>query len=176
MKLHSLVIAALLTIPVFARAEVSPISIRVEQTTGVDRSKFTKTQEKALKIFVTNGSAADINNLSVKYYFFGHNVKDHEAEILDKGERTASVKAHMTATVETPPAKATATEAHVVAGRGGVKSSNKKGSGFNNGKKVAASGEKLTGYGVQVFEGGKLVADYFSEPSLREKVRGSDRK
>ena len=176
MKLHPLILATLCAVSVFARAEVSPISIRVEQTTGVDREKFKKTQEKALKIFVTNGSSADLNNLTVKYFFFGHSLKDHEAEILEKGERTASVKARMTETVETPAAKATATEEHLVAGRGGFKSSNKKGSGFNNAKKVAASGEKLTGYGVQVFEGGKLLADYFSEPSLREKAAGGDRK
>ena len=166
MKLHSLIFAVLFAAPVFARGEVSPISIRVEQTTGVDRDKFKKTQEKVLKIFVTNGSAADINNLSVKYYFFGHGVKDHEAEILDKGERAASVKAHATETVETPAAKAITTEAH------SEKSGKKKGGG----KKVAASGERLTGYGVQVFDGTKLVADYFSEPSLREKVGGSERK
>ena len=162
-------------IPVFARAEVSPISIRVEQTSGVDREKFTKTQEKVLKIFLTNGSTADVNNLSVKYYFFGHGVKDHEAGILDKGERAVSVKAHTTETVETPAAKASATDAHVERGKGGFKSSNKKGSGFNSGKKVAASGERLTGYGVQVFDGSKLLADYFSEPSLKGKV-GGDRK
>lgn len=46
MKLHSLIFAVLFAAPVFVRAEVSPISIRVEQTTGVDREKFKKTQEK----------------------------------------------------------------------------------------------------------------------------------
>ena len=177
MKLHLFIIAALFAVPVYARAEVSAVSIRVEQTTGVDRTKFTKTQEKALKIFVTNGSGADIHNLSVKYYFFGHDVRDHEAEILDKGESPVSVKARATATVETSAVKAKATEEHLVAGRGGFKSSNKKGSGFNNNaKKVEATGEKLTGYGVQVFDGNKLVADCFSEPSLKELISGRDRK
>ena len=173
MKLHPLILATLCAVSVFARAEISPISIRVEQTTGVDREKFKKTQEKALKIFVTNGSSADINNLTVKYFFFGHSLKDHEAEILEKGERTASVKARMTETVETPVAKASSTEAHSEAKKGKGQNAKK---GSQAGKKVAASGEKLTGYGVQVFEGGKLLADYFSEPSLREKAAGGDRK
>ena len=173
MKPHPLILATLCAISVFARAEVSPISIRVEQTTGVDREKFKKTQEKALKIFVTNGSAADINNLTVKYFFFGHSVKDHEAEILEKGERTASVKARMTETVETPVVKASSTEAHSEAKKGKGQNAKK---GNQAGKKVAATGEKLTGYGVQVFESGKLLADYFSEPSLREKAGGGDRR
>ena len=165
MKLRSLLLAALCAIPAFARAEVSPISIRVEQITGVDRDKFKKTQEKSLKIFVTNGSATDLNNLSVKYYFFGHDVRDHEAELLDRGERPASVKARATEIVETPAAKASATEAHSV-----------KGKGKGGGKKVAATGEKLTGYGVQVFSGEKMLAEYFSAPSLKEKAGGAVRK
>ena len=165
MKVHALIITTLCAISVLGRAEVSPISIRVEQVTGVDREKFKKTQEKSLKIFVSNGSAADMNNLTVKYYFFGHDVRDHEAEILEKGERTASVKARAMEIVETPAAKASATEAHSV-----------KGKGKGGGKKVAASGEKLTGYGVRVFSGEKMLAEYFSEPSLKGKLGGGERK
>ena len=86
------------------------------------------------------------------------------------------MKSHATETVEAPAAKAHFTEEHFEAVRGGVKSNNRKGGGFNLGKKVEASGEKLTGYGVQILQGGKVVADYFSEPSLKEKIEGGEKK
>ena len=156
MKLHFLIIAALFAVPVFARAEVSPITIRVEQTTAVSHDKLNKTQEKALKVFVSNGSAAELTNLNVKYFYFGHDVRDHESAILERGERKASVKARATEIVATPAKKATMTEAH-----------------YAKKKKIEATGEKLTGYGVQVFgDEGKLLAEYFSEPSLKAKVSG----
>ena len=172
MKTSIALLAALCAISGIVRAEISPVMLRVEQVTSVDHAKFKKTQEKSLKIFISNTSTSDLGNLKVKYYFFGHGVKEHESEVVDKGEKTASVKARETVTVESEDAKATAVEQHYVATRGGLKSSSKKGSGFNKGKQVAASGEKLTGYGVQVLSDGKVIADYFSEPSLKEKVGG----
>lgn len=165
MKLASL-FALLCATPLLHAAEISPVSVRVEQVTSVDNAKFKKTQEKSLKIFLTNGTAQDLTGLTVRYYFFGHGVKDHESEVMEKGERPASIKARMTETVETPSVTATATEKHSVASRGKGGNNNKKG------KQVAASGEKLTGYGVQVVSGGKVISDYFSEPSLRTLVGG----
>ena len=128
-----------------------------------------KTQEKSLKIFISNTSTGDLGNLTVKYYFFGHGVKDHESEVVDKGEKTTSVKARETVTVESASVKATAVEKHAEAVRN---SGNKKTKSNKPPKIVQASGEKLTGYGVQVLSDGKVIADYFSEPSLKGKVGG----
>jgi hypothetical protein len=146
-----------------ARAEVSPFSVRVEQVATTDTDKFKKTQEKKLKIIVSNNSSADAN-LIVKYFFFGHGAKDHDTEILDKGDKAASVKSHATEIVETPKASATFNEAHYEKKGGGG------GGGGGGGKKIEASGNKLTGYGVQVLNGGTVVAEYFSEPSLKAAV------
>ena len=164
MKIASL-IALLGFTPLLNAVEISPIRVRVEQVTTVDNAKFKKTQEKSLKIFVTNGTAQDIANLTVKYYFFGHGLKEHESEVMEKGERPVSVKARLTEMVETPAVTATAIEKHST-GAGG------KSKGKAKAKSVAASGEKLTGYGVQVVGAGKVLADYFSEPSFREIVGG----
>ncbi len=169
MKPSILCLTTLCAFQGFALAEVSPIMLRVEQITGVNHAKFKETQEKSLKISLSNTTNADIGNLKVKYYFFGHNVKDHEAEVLDKGEKTTSVKAHDTSIVETATVKASAVEKHAEAApKKGAKKTAKP-----QAKVVQPSGEKLTGYGVQVISNGSVITDYFSEPSLKDKVGGS---
>ena len=168
-KARFLSAAALLSLfAPLALAEPSGLSVRVEQATSVDAARFKKTQEKSLKIFLTNGSSADMEKLKVKYYFFGHGTKDNEAEVLDSGVRGASVKAHATETVETPAAKATMTEEHYDSKQ--TRATRNQPSRVQLGKKIGASGEKFTGYGVRVYEGEKVLAEYFSEPSLAEKA------
>ena len=90
MKTSIALLAALCAISGIVRAELSPVMLRVEQVTAVDHEKFKKTQDKSLKIFISNTSTGDLGNLTVKYYFFGHGVKEHESEVVDKGEKTAS--------------------------------------------------------------------------------------
>lgn len=173
MKLHLLAIAALCATPVLANAEVGPVSLRVEQISKNDPGKFTTKQEKSLKIFLANSSVDDLAKLNVKYWFFGRRVKADESSVVNKGAMPAAVKAHGSTIVETPIARATFTEEHFTEVRAGGKNQNHKNAGMSLGKKVPASGEKLTGFGVQVFEGEKLLAESFSEPGLREKVGGA---
>ena len=166
-----LIFFLLLSLVLMARAEVSPFSVRVEQVTSTDGERFKKTQEKKLKIFVSNNSSADAN-LTLKFYFFGHGAKDREIDTLERGEKTASVKSHATEVVETPAAKATLNEEHYETKKGKGGGNRGRGGGTRLGKKVEASGKKLTGYGVQVLNGGTVVAEYFSEPSLKAEVAG----
>ncbi len=161
--------SALVFVPAL-RAEVSAISVRAEQISKDENSKFTKTQVKTLKIILNNSSAQDVDGLLVKYYFFGKAVNDHDVVILDKGEKAASVKAHGSEIVESASMTAKSTEAHQTGSPNGKK---KGGKGGAAPKKVAASGEKVTGYGVQVLDKGKVVAEYFSAPSLKQEVGGS---
>ena len=164
-----LIFLVLLSLAIIARAEVSPFSVRVEQVTSTDAERFKKTQEKKLKIFVSNNSSAEAN-LTLKYYFFGHGAKDREVDTLEQGEKTASVKPHATEVVETPAMKATLNEEHYETKKSKGGGQQGRGGGIKLGKKVEASGKKLTGYGVQVLNGGTVVAEYFSEPSLKAEV------
>jgi hypothetical protein len=169
---YRLIIFALLSLIIIARAEVSPFSVRVEQVTSTDADRFKKTQEKRLKIFVSNNSSANAN-LTLKYYFFGHGAKDREIDVLEKGQMAGSVKAQATEIVETPPAKATLNEEHYETKKGGGGGNRSRGGGMKLGKKVEASGKTLTGYGVQILNGRIVVAEYFSEPSLKAEVGGA---
>ena len=167
-----LIFLAPLSLAIIARAEVNPFSVRVEQVTSTDAERFKKTQEKKLKIFVSNNSSAEAN-LTLKYYFFGHGAKDREIDTLEQGEKTASVKPHATEVVETPATKATLNEEHYETKKGKGGGQQARSGGTRLGKKVEASGRKLIGYGVQVLNGSAVVAEYFSEPSLKAEVAGA---
>lgn len=139
-------------------AQVSPISIRVEPVSNTDNDKFKKSQTKTLKIHISNRSDQDRAGLRVKYWFFGKDVKDRDLAVLKEGETKTDLKARATEMVESARAEAIAVEAH-----GGGKGK----------KKVEASGDKFVGYGVQILEGDKLLAEYFSQPSLKASARSA---
>src|SRR5215212_4196212 len=130
----------LLTVAPVAFAQVSPVSIRVEQVSKTENDKYKHTQKRSLKVFLTNASEQDRSGLTVRYYFFGKSVGDKDAILMEKGERPASVASHKTEVVETPAVSKTAIEAH-----------SEKGGQGKAGKKVEASGDKLLGYGAQLY-------------------------
>ncbi len=148
---------SIITLAPLARAEVSPISIRVEQAGDSDNGKFKKTQTKTLKIHITNSSAQDRTALRVKYWFFGKDVKDRDLAVLKQGEAKTDIKARATEMVESARVETVAVEAHTDKGK----------------KKVGASGDKFAGYGVQVLEGDKLMAEFFSSPSLKASAKSA---
>lgn len=156
--MRTLLLPALLLACAAARAEISPISIRVEQVAGHSAGKVEHEQKRSLKVHLTNGSAADLAGLKVKYFYFGKDVKTGDVSIVDKGERGADVKAHRTELVETPTFTAKFTDDH----------SEK--SGKSTYKKIEGEGTKLVGHAVQVFSGDKLLAEFFSEASLKAKL------
>jgi hypothetical protein len=169
-----LLLIMLAGVPV-ARAQLSPVTMRVEQiaSTEHDKKGVKHEQKKALKIHLSNSSSQDFAGLKVQYWFFGKDVKDRDVAVKEKGERAADVKARGTEIVETPAVTSSYTEEHVEGG--GLQRSRGGGSRMKAGKKVAASGDKLVGYGARVVQGGKVLAEYFSQPSFKEMVADSSR-
>ncbi len=163
----SLVLLALTSLTPLVRAEVSPVSVRVEQVSNDKRTRYDETQKKTLQIILSNGSAQE-QAVKVKYYYFAKDVKEHAVTVFKDGEKTATIKPHGTETVTADPADAKSSEKH-------KEGNGKGGKGGNNGKEVEASGQRIVGYGVQVFIGDKLATEYFSEPSLKSNVGGGDK-
>lgn len=145
-------------------AQVSPVSVRIEQLVKSDTEKFAHIQKRSLKIAVTNASSEDKNALKLKYFFFGKDAGENDMLLLEKGARTANIPARQTVIVETPTISRKFVEEHYDTKKGGGQR------GARISKKVEASGQKIVGYGAQVFEGDKLEAEYFSQPSLKAKV------
>jgi uncharacterized protein YcfL len=146
--------------PVLRAAEISPVSLEVSQVSADKRTRTEESQEKSLKVQLTNSSAQDVS-VKVKYYFFAKDVKGKEVTILKDGEKPATVKPHSTETVQTETVTAKLTAKHMEGGKGG-----------RGGKEMPAAGQKIVGYGVQVRQDGKVLTDYFSEPSLKTNVGG----
>lgn len=160
----------ILSLTPLASAQVSPVRMRVEQVNSTDRDKHTTQQKRSLKVHLSNGSGQDQMGLKLKYYYFAKNVKDRDVIIKESGEKGADVKARSTEIVETPVVKTSFTDDHFEGGN-----NNNRGGrgGFRGGKKVEASGDKMVGYGVQLYSAdNKLLAEQFSAPSLKAQVSG----
>jgi hypothetical protein len=160
--LHFILILATAGLASVATAQVSPFRLRVEQVSKSDNDKHTKKQERSLKIFASN-SSKEAAELTAKYVFFGKQANDREVVKIDEGEKAISVGPLATAMVETGAATATFQEEHSASsgkGKGKGKSAPK--------KKVEASGSKITGFGVQLYKGETMIAEYYDPPSCKE--------
>jgi hypothetical protein len=172
MRAGFLLLAVLVVAIPVQGVEVSPITVRVEQASGNASSRFKHTQSKALKAYVSNAATTDSPGLRVKYFYFAKSFKTGETTILRQGEQKVDLKGHATVTIEAPEIETVYTEEH------GERAEGKGGRGAFRGnyagrqknvryKEVEATGTKVTGYGVQVFSGNLVVAETFSEPSLK---------
>jgi hypothetical protein len=164
MKLPSLLLAFLSAATLPLHAEVSPIRIAVEQiskTESKDKTGHDKTQVRSLKITLNNNSGEAFDGLVVKYWFLGHALTEHNQKVLSEGERKSSLTPRGKDVVESETISKHYVEAHTAPAKGG------KGGAA---AKVPASGEKITGYAVRVMKEGKVLADYYSEPSYKDLV------
>jgi hypothetical protein len=147
---------------------MAAVSVRVEQQTKQDepgfysiqtgrtvpgKYHFEKTQKRTLKIFLTS-SAKEDTTVKINYTYFGHASGGHEVVPIDQGEKAATLKPGVTQEVDAPTSTQTYMEEHDV-GRG-------------SSVKIPASGNKLTGYGVQVFVGDKLMGENYEPPSMKD--------
>jgi hypothetical protein len=135
------------------------VSVRVEQETKQSEPNIkdihTKTQKRTLKVFLTNSSKED-TTVKIKYTYFGHPISGHEVVPIDQGEKEDTLKPSETKEVDTPSSSQTYTEEHYPPGKG------------VNKVKIPASGNKLTGYGVQVYVGDKLMGESYEPMSMKD--------
>lgn len=180
MKLPALALLFLGIIALHATAAIAPVSrvnISVEQHSSSKLPKATPghppvsniAQHRSLTIRLTNITGEPIDGVVVKYFFIGHDMKDHKMKVLQHGERKATLAPRKTEAVESEEAVNTYTEAHSEAAKskGGSKGKSK---GGTRTTKIPASGQKVTGYAVQVFVGSKLETEEYTTPSYKQVV------
>ena len=161
MKLPSLLLALFSAATLSLRAEVSPIHLTVElisKTETKDKTGHDKTQIRSLKIQLDNNSTQAFDGLAVKYWFLGHAMTEHAAKPIAEGERKSAITPRGKDIVESEVVSKHFVEAHV----------EKKGKAT---VKVAASGEKIIGYAVRVMKDGKVLAEYYSDPSYKALIK-----
>lgn len=181
-------ILALLVLALPAEAAVTPIRMIVEQSSKTVATKTTSskgktntaaspsaggTQVRSLLIKLENHSKDTFDNLIVKYWFFGRDAKSHDVKPVQAGQRKSFLGPNSRETVDSETVSIQYTPEHSEMAKGnsgkGKSGKGRKGRGTTS-RKVPASGTKLTGYAVQVFHGGSIVAEDYSEDSYKAKV------
>ena len=186
MKLPAIAIAILAILATPLRADVvSPIHMKVDQSskTKLPKAKAgqpskpgqstqaAKTQVRSLTIKLFNNSSETFDHLVVRYWFLGHDMKDHKITVLSQGERKSALTARGSDTVESESATSAYTEAHSEVKKGKGSKGSKGGKGGTT--KVPASGKKIIGFAVQVLNGTQIVAEEYSEPSYKAIAQAS---
>ena len=147
-----------------ARAEISPFRVRVEQVAKSEMEKFTKTQKRSLKIFVSSASKEPAE-VTAKYYIFGREIQKNDIVKLDEGAKPVSLKPLSTEMVESAVVTSVSEEPHA-----NISSKGKGPSKRTTASKVEAGGTKIVGFAVQVFQGEKMVAESYDPPSMKEEI------
>ena len=174
MKLPAIAFALLALFAAPLHAAVSAIHMDIEQHSGTKQPQAkagkpvqgASTQHRSLTIKLSNNSAEPFDRLVVKYFFLGHDVKDHNVKVLKQGERKSALSPRGSDTVESEEVTSVFTEAHTEVKKG-------KGKSKGSSKKVAATGEKITGYAVQVLNGSKVEAEFYSGAGYKAKVQAA---
>jgi hypothetical protein len=155
----------------YSGINASALSLRVTQESKLDskgKTNDTKSQTRTLDMTLTSLENGTVK-AEVHYWFFSRNMKSGKERILKHGIKTAMLECNTPTKVQSEVVTSDYIEEHVEVekakgGKGGGKG---KGSKITS-KKVSASGDRITGYAVQVVVGTVVAADYYSAPSYKQ--------
>jgi hypothetical protein len=157
-----ILLAAIFALSPLVHAQGTSVQVRVEQETKQEfpnlKDRHTKTQKRTLKVFLTSSSKEDAN-VKIKYTYFGHPEGGHDTVAVSQGDKDVTLKPSVTQEEDVPTASVTYVEEHYPPAKPGSAA-----------KVIPASGNKLTGYGVQIFEGDKLVGESYEPLSMKEEM------
>jgi hypothetical protein len=141
-------------------ADATGILLRVEQHNTSDmnaKDHYSRTQKRALKIYLTN-SSPNPADLKVKYTYFGRDLISRDIVVIKSGEDQVAVKPQGEATDDAGSATSPSTDEHFqAAGKGPA-------------TKIPAAGAKFVGYAVLVYSGSTLVAETYEPLSMKDEV------
>jgi len=170
MKILAVLLSIISAITLSLHAQVSPIRMTIDQVSKAEPKPKTdpkakpsseKTQTRTLNIRLDNNSAESFDGLQVQYWFFGRDMKSRDVTVIKTGERKSTLAPRGKEVVESESVTSSYVEEHY----------EKKGRGKPT--KVPASGAKIMGYGVKVTKDGKVLAEYYSEPSYKERANAT---
>lgn len=167
-----LFLAALAATLLPVHAQVSPIRLDVRQNVkagGSGKPDEARAQARTLTITLQNNSKEAFAGLVVRYWFFARDVRNRNQSVILHGEKKGPLAPRAREHFETETATSTYTKKHSK-----VEQTNQGHNQQNNVnlKTVEASGSKITGYAVKVMDGEKVMAEYYSEPSMKAMLAG----
>lgn len=119
-------------------------------------------QEKSLKITVK--SSKPESGTVVRYWFVGRDMKSNKVALLDGGEAPANLKGSADEIITTKAVKVSSKPKSAFAAKPGAKPAAPAGGAAAN------DSIKLAGYGVQVIKENAVIAEYFSEPGVKQVI------
>ena len=154
--------------------DVSAVTLEVKLNAKQDlkgESNETKKQTQSLAIVVKSLDRATVN-AEVYWWFFAKDMKNGKESIFKKGKSKVSLETNVGTAVQSDVVSSTYTEEHVH-----IEKSKKKKEGGGKGKsapvakKEPASGDRLTGYAVQVVIDREVVAQEYSAPTYKDLIK-----
>lgn len=181
MKLFTLAAAvagllALSAVSVQASFHDSPVrlEVKVNGDDSHDRIKGSTAvqhdQSKELEITVSSVSKTPPSGLRLKWFMYGRELKSNSVSVLRSGEAKVALGVNGSQVISSAKVETKSTPEHSVVSRGRGRGGSGRSSGRVSVKKVEASGDKYIGYGVQVLDGGKVVAEAFDPAGVKGSV------
>ena len=122
-------------------------------------SKYTVTENVILQVKL-RGKPLTSENRTMKWTVYGRDRKSHEISVIDSGESPVNFSAGESQKSEPINVATTSTRAHTITKRGRGRNSRASIS------RIEGSGLQYVGYGIQVFEGEKVVGEEFEPDRL----------
>jgi len=121
-----------------------------------------KVQRRQLSVALDNRDADGVKDVQVKWTIYAHKLDGNLLVTVKQGTIKAKLEPLKILTVESDKVVIRGTPKHTVTTRGTVR-----GKIVLNTKHHEATGEDYYGYAVEVFVGSVLVAEIYSQPSLK---------
>ncbi len=120
--------------------------------------------EKALSITVRNTSNKPETGLTVRYWYFGRNMKTNKQDTIGGGESPVSLKPNGSEVLTGTNVQGNYVPQMFMKKPGAPAPAPKPGDA------ASAGPIKVSGYGVQVIRESKVVSEYFTEPGLKTQI------
>jgi hypothetical protein len=127
-------------------------------------------KDKVLTMTVRNSARKDEANITVRYWYYGRDMKTMKMAVVGGGESTVSLKPNGTETVVGTPVKSNYTIRPTMAPKPATGPAKP---GAPAAKAPEAGGTKVAEYGVQVIKEGKVAAEVFSSGDSLKALVGS---
>jgi hypothetical protein len=128
------------------------------------------TQNKALTVTVRNASAKPEPGVTVRYWIIGRDPKTSKPALLDGGETQLNLKSNGVEVVSSEPVKTTFTPPSVFKLPGAAKAAAPappKPPAGEEGKAVAPTGMRISGFAIQAFRDNKVIAENVQDQSIK---------
>lgn len=173
MKTLTFLVSLIFAVSLKLHAEGGSVRLDVVQNvkTNSGGANGTTTQSRTLVITLNNTSKTPMDNLTLKYWFFDRDMKGGNLGVHKAGEGKVSLVPVGKQVFTTDIVTGTYTAQHSeVSNNNNVRGQNGQQINVPSIKRVEASGKKIVAHAVRVFDGEKMVAEYYSEYSLKQKM------